>query len=143
MTQLRNHLRPVDEVGYGPRRRHDGVTTRGWTRVKKNLVQRALVGASVCAITVVGLGAGSASAGEITGNGKPVPSSTTVVVDGETFTILKGNSICAYSGLNDGAEAEGVRVQTYGTDKKLMEIPKGFPGIACNGAKGFLAGGGE
>lgn len=111
--------------------------------MKKNLLQRAMVGASVCAIAVVGLGAGSASAGEITGNGKPVPSSTTVVMDGETFTLLKGNSICAYSGLNDGAADEGVRVQNYGTDKKLFPIPKGFPGIACNGATGFLSGGGE
>ena len=140
MTQQRNRLRPDGEVGYGPRRRHGGVTTRGWTRVKMNLVRRTLVGASVCAITVVGLGAGSASAGEITGNGKPVPSSTT---SPEGFTILKGNSICAFSGLNDGAEAEGVRVQNYGTDKKFIEVPKGFPGVACNGAKGFLAGGGE
>ena len=111
--------------------------------MKKNLVQRAMVGASVCAITVVGFGAGSASAGEITGKGKPVPSSTTVVVGSETFTLLKGNSICAFSGLNDGAADEGVRVQNYGTDKKLFEIPKGFPGIACNGATGFLSGGGE
>jgi hypothetical protein len=108
-----------------------------------NLVQRALVGASVCAITVVGLGAGSASAGEITGNGKPVPSSTTVVTPEGTFTLLKGNSICAYSGLNDGAAVEGTRVQSYGIDKQLFPIPKGFPGTACNGATGFLSGGPE
>ncbi len=87
-------------------------------------------------MTVVGLGGGSASAGEITGNGKPVPSSTTM----EGGTVLKGNSICAYSGLNDGAAVEGVKVQNYGTDKKLFPIDKGFPGIACNGGRGFLSG---
>ena len=110
--------------------------------MKQKLVRRALVGASVCAITVVGLGAGSASAGEITGNGKPIPSSFTIVVDGETITVLKGNSICAFSGLNDGAAAEGVRVQSFGIDKKFFDAPKGFPGVACNGATGFLSGGG-
>lgn len=90
------------------------------------------------AALLVALSAGSALAGEVTGNGDPTP-----------ISGYQANSICAFSGLNDGEPPEGrtaAHVQNWG------QIPKagrdflrtiGFhPGDACNGHSGFLAGGG-
>ena len=57
------------------------------------------------------------------------------------------NSICAYSGLNDTPNAafpEGGRVQSYGQLVRvgLKNDPMVFsPGFACNGHRGFFAGG--
>ena len=62
---------------------------------------RRAIAVGVCAFGLIGLGAGAASAGEITGNGK-------VVVRGEKA------SICSFSGLNDFSEGPGARVQSYG-----------------------------
>jgi hypothetical protein len=83
--------------------------------------------ASVAAV-VLSLGAGSALAGEITGNGK-------------SLEPLHSNSICAYSGLNDdptGSDPNNGppgRVQSYGQDVRAGFIdPKQFnPGDACLG----------
>ena len=104
----------------------------------------------------------SASAGEVTGNGKPTPAPAHTA------------SICVFSGLdtqdipNDGTEGPdpegnfddgaaergnqspgGVEryhgVQSYGI-LVSAGIPKGSlpsPGFACNGHTGFLSGGGE
>jgi hypothetical protein len=44
---------------------------------------------ALCALGLAGLSAGSAAAGEITGNGNP------------TSARLHANSICAFSGQND------------------------------------------
>lgn len=90
-------------------------------------------GAGVTALLIGG--AGTAHAGEITGNGKAVPAAE------------RANSICAFSGLNDDPDAdfpEGGRVQTYGQIVRLglKEFAPG-PGEACNGHSGFLAGGGH
>ena len=87
---------------------------------------RAFAAVSISAVAFVALGAGTASAGEITGNG--------------TLKTVKAASICAYSGQNDGWHLESeatsdedrlVRVQNYGTDKKFLPLPKGAPGMAC------------
>ncbi len=68
--------------------------------------------AAVCAATVAGLGAGSAFAGEITGNG-----------------VLKGvnenASLCAYSGLNDGLQGQ--------TDRRTQTPKDAAPGSAAHG----------
>jgi hypothetical protein len=89
-------------------------------------VLRAVAGSSLCALALVGT-AGAASAGEITGNGK--------------FKDVKGKSICAYSGQNDGYHdpthqefpGDNARVQSYG---QLVKAGlKGMlpnPGMACN-----------
>ena len=61
---------------------------------------KSLVAAAVCAVAVGALGAGSALAGEITGNGKPLWTSTTVV-NGEVSHTLHGQSACAFSGQED------------------------------------------
>ena len=51
---------------------------------------RRLLAVASCAVGVVALGAGSAFAGEITGNGKPTAVASHVA-----------NSLCAFNGLND------------------------------------------
>ena len=54
---------------------------------------RRLLAVASCAAAVVGLGAGSAFAGEITGNGKWIA--------GSPDAPLHGKSICSFSGQND------------------------------------------
>jgi len=71
-------------------------------------------------------GAGAASAGEITGNGKPVPAPE------------RAASICAFSGLNDDPVEEPGRTQNYG--QIVRAGGKAFlpsPGDACNPNAGF------
>jgi len=79
--------------------------------------------------------AGPASAGEITGNGKPTQGTT------------HAHSICAFSGQNDTPNdpfPEGGRVQSYGQIVRVgLKAEAPSPGFACNGHSGFLAGGGE
>ncbi len=100
---------------------------------------------ATCCLTVALLaaGAGTASAGEVTGgpNPKPVPA----VGDLEAGIPPRANSICAFSGQNDlpNDPVEGGRVQNYGQLVKAgmkAEVPG--PGDACNGHTGFFAGGG-
>ncbi len=87
--------------------------------------------AGLGSVALVAVGATSASAGEVTGNGKP------------TQGPAHANSICVFSGLNDDTAEEPGRTQSYG-----QAVRAGFkafvpsPGIACNGRSGFLAGGG-
>src|SRR3954447_11495155 len=115
--------------------------------VRRNM--RKLFAATACAAILAGAGASSAFAGEITGpvgpnGGQGHPLYTTDPVTGEH--ILKGNSICAFSGLNnplDGPAAGPGMVQSYG--QIVSGGGKAFvpsPGVACNGHTGFLAGGG-
>jgi hypothetical protein len=94
--------------------------------VSRRIVQRSLVGAAVIAFAVGGVG-GTASAGEITGNGQ--------------LKEVKGKSICAYSGQNDGfhipelAEDEidaATRVQSYGQIVRHTGRLPFTPGQACN-----------
>ena len=88
----------------------------------------------ICAIGLAGLSAGSAAAGEITGNGKP------------TNARVHANSICAFSGQNDDPTAPlsldpavapngpGGQSQSFGQDVKLGMDPRSFnPGDACRG----------
>ncbi|WP_129338823.1 hypothetical protein [Cellulomonas endophytica] len=84
---------------------------------------RRTVAVVACTLGLVVAGAGAASAGEITGNGKPLP--------------VNGRSECAYSGLNDEPGApgpEGGRTQSYGQLVKGGYIaPQQFnPSMACN-----------
>jgi len=94
---------------------------------------RSILATGVGTAALVIGGSGAAFAGEVTGNGKPVPAPELA------------NSICAFSGQNDVPDdpEEGGRVQSYGQIVKAggkAEVPS--PGIACNGHTGFLAGGG-
>ena len=91
------------------------------------------------AALTLSLGAGTAFAGEITGNGKSTPIRTYLM-----------SSICAFSGYNDDPDIEPGRtaahVQSWGQIPKdvrdfLASIGE-HPGDACNGHTGHLAGGG-
>jgi hypothetical protein len=88
--------------------------------------------AAICVAIVVGLCAGAAFAGEITGKGKPTAGPT------------HANSICVFSGQNDDPTAPlsldlniapngpGGQSQSFGQDVKLGLDPHVFnPGAAC------------
>jgi hypothetical protein len=81
---------------------------------------------ALLAFSAVALGASSALAGEVTGNGR------------DTAAPDHANSICAFSGLNDIPEgAPGNppgHVQNYGHTMQLLNlVPQLFnPGDACN-----------
>ena len=98
---------------------------------------KSLVAAALCAAAVAAVGAGSAFAGEVTGNGNP------------TAAPAHTNSICAFSGQNDGNPPPGrsaAHVQSWGQIPKavrdVLATQGSHPGDACNGRTGFLAGGG-
>ena len=78
--------------------------------------------AVLCAVVFAAVSAGSAFAGEVTGNGKP------------TGAPAHANSICAFSGQNDG-NPPGGRTQSYGQDVKAGRAnPHEFnPGDVCQG----------
>jgi hypothetical protein len=106
--------------------------------------------AGVGAVALVAISTGSASAGEINGNGQPP--------GGEGLGSAHANSICAFSGLEDGDGAGfpgpgGAPPQNWGHVQQAERAAgatvqdlkaSGFqPGDSCNGHTGFLAGGGE
>ena len=60
----------------------------GWTINRENaMLKKSRFAAAVCAVAIVGLSAGPAFAGEVTGTGKPAQGA------------VNGNSPCAFSGL--------------------------------------------
>ena len=92
------------------------------------------------AALLVALSASSVLAGEVTGNGDPTP------VNGYVM-----NSICAFSGQNDGNPPPGrtaAHVQNWGQIPKAVRdeltanpTEEGaHPSVACNGHTGFLSG---
>ena len=105
--------------------------------MKKKFLLAAALTAAVAALTP-----SAAFAGEITGSGKP------------TQGPAHANSICAFSGLEDGDGAGfpgpgGAPPQNWGHSKEAFgsapaeRKASGFqPGDSCNGHRGFLAGGG-
>ncbi len=99
-------------------------------------IRRVLAVAS-CAVAVVAVGAGSAFAGEITGNGKWIA--------GSPDAPLHGKSICSFSGQNDNwqlgnpvPDADGfTRTQSWGqVARHANGALGGVPGTACNPTKG-------
>ena len=103
---------------------------------------RTLLGTTAAALLLLAGGVSAAQAGEITGNGKP------------TQGPAHANSICTFSGLEDGDGAGfpgpgGAPPQNWGHSKEAFGATpaerkaSGFqPGDSCNGHSGFLAGGG-
>src|SRR6476619_4744238 len=103
---------------------------------------KSVVAASIGVAALVVAGSGPAFGGEITGKGKP------------TQGPAHANSICAFSGLEDGDGAGfpgpgGAPPQNWGHSKGAFGATpaerkaSGFqPGDSCNGHRGFLAGGG-
>ena len=103
------------------------------------MVVRRVLAVAACTAAVVGVSAGSALAGEITGSGKWIA--------GSESAPLKGKSECAYSGLNDNyvlgnpiPDEDGFsRTQSWG---QVGQGGRAFltsiglnPGIACNPSK--------
>jgi hypothetical protein len=108
-------------------------------------LRRAFIGAALAAGLVIAT-AGAASAGEITGNGKPTP-----------ISEFRAGSICAFSGQNDDPDEAGLfnggRVQSFGdiVQEAIVELGDGKgasslvpiitsdgPGVNC---RGFASGG--
>ena len=97
---------------------------------------RRVLAVVACTTAVMGLGAGSAFAGEITGNGKWIA--------GSDEASLNGRSECAYSGINDNfvlgndvPDADGfTRTQSWGqVARQTHGALGGVPGTACNPEK--------
>src|SRR3954463_15725794 len=107
---------------------------------------RTVIGTAAASLLLLGAGATSAMAGEIKGTGHPP--------GGEGLGAAHANSICAFSGLEDGDGAGfpgpgGAPPQNWGHSKPLYGATpaerkaSGFqPGDSCNGNSGFVAGGG-
>jgi hypothetical protein len=94
------------------------------------LHKKSMLASGLCAAAILVAGAQSASAGEVTGNGKPTAGPT------------HANSICVYSGKNDKPDAPqdnpdaGGVSQSYGQLNRLgivasFGLPN--PGVACRG----------
>ena len=94
-----------------------------------------LFGAILATAVVAGIGASSASAGEVKGPPNQ-PNNTN-----ETGALDHANSACAASGLNDFDSTEGQtasQVQTAADSWKYYGLPKGAPGTLglCRGGTG-------
>jgi hypothetical protein len=106
---------------------------------------RTVLGTTAATLLLLGAGVGSAQAGEVTGKG------------GDTQGPAHANSICVFSGLEDGEEGTpsgpGAPPQNWGhvqqAERDAGATPQDLkasgiqPGDSCNGHTGFLAGGGE
>ena len=93
------------------------------------MVKKSLLAVGVCT-AVIGLSAGPALAGEVTGSG---------VQEDQN----QGKSWCSFSGLNDdpdapldgtGPNGPGGQSQSYGQENRLglQDPPAGNPGLFCN-----------
>ena len=115
------------------------------------LRKRTVLAAGFGAAALIMTGTGPAFGGEINGNGQPP--------GGQGLGTLHANSICAFSGLEDGDDlppgspsGPGAPPQNWGHVQKAERAAgatvaqlkaSGFqPGDSCNGHRGFLAGGG-
>jgi hypothetical protein len=91
--------------------------------------RRSRLAALSCAIVVGGAAAGAAFAGEVTGNGKPVPAPGVA------------ESECSFSGFNDDPNEAfpfGGTAQSYGRlvaqlGKTATDAMFPSPGVACRG----------
>ena len=92
--------------------------------------KKSILASGICAVAILAASAQSASAGELTGNGKP------------TAGPAHANSICVFSGQNDAPDNPlnipdaGGRSQSYGQLVRLgvveaLGLPN--PGVACRG----------
>lgn len=83
---------------------------------------RRLLTVALSTGAIVAMGAGTAFAGELTGNGREIE--------------VKARSICAYSGLDDADDDGFGRTQNWGQIPKAVRDEIGafgqHPGEACN-----------
>ncbi len=103
---------------------------------------KSLLAVAACAAVVAAVGAGSALAGEVTGNGKLTP------IGAAPDAVPHASSICSFSGQNDGEPPVGrtaEQVQNWGQttkeDRDSLATIGFHPGDSCNGHRGFFAGG--
>jgi hypothetical protein len=91
-------------------------------------MRRYLLVVALAAVMLIA-SAGAAFAGEATGNGRGGPDG-----DGVTGAPSHANSICAFSGQNDGNPPPG-RVQSFGQNVKngLASPQADNPGDHCQG----------
>jgi hypothetical protein len=106
--------------------------------------KKSLLVAALCAVVFAAMSAGSAFAGEVTGNGKNTPIGEASEEGGPPHA----SSICSFSGQNDGEPPPGrtaEHVQNWGQIPKevrdAISDDGEHPGDACNGHTGFFAGG--
>lgn len=88
-------------------------------------MNRKLLALAISVGTFIGA-AGTAAAGEITGNGEPID--------------INARSICVFSGLDDPDPDPFGRVQSFGQIPKEFRPPVGthdHPGTACNPTRGY------
>jgi hypothetical protein len=104
---------------------------------------KVFVAAALCSVAAMAAGGGSALAGEVTGSGKPLWTSTISTPQGD-FHTLHGQSACAFSGLNDEFILDGdqtaPRTQSWGQEVRTSTPTgghAGVPGTACNPTRGF------
>ena len=104
--------------------------------------KKSLLVTALCAGVFAAMSAGSALAGEVTGNGKQTP------IGAAPDNDPHAASICSFSGQNDDPAEPGAggRTQSWGQDvQKAVHAgaapPGGVPGQACNGHSGAFAGG--
>ena len=95
---------------------------------------------AVCAAAVAAMGVGPAFAGEVTGNGTETP------IGAASETDPHANSICSFSGQNNGLPPPGrtaEHVQSWGQiskeERDFLATVGSHPGDACNGHTGFFA----
>ena len=102
--------------------------------------RRLLLAALCAAVVAASVGAGAASAGEVTGNCNNAKQGSRAADNCKEDQNANANSICSFSGQNDdpsGTQGEGPggRTQSYGQDVKNGSAnPHEFnPGDACRG----------
>lgn len=90
---------------------------------------RRLLMVALLAVSMVTMGAGAAFAGEVTGSGQGGPDG-----DGITGAPSHANSICAFSGLDDGPPVVPGVTQSWGQNVRGVGGPFDFtPGDECRG----------
>ena len=97
-----------------------------------NATTRTVLAGLAIGAATLGLSAGMASAGEITGSGKPTPIKSRQTLENPAGPA---NSFCAFSGRNDGYinGTETVRTQSFGTDGPSQIPGQVLSGLAKNG----------
>ena len=107
---------------------------------------RRIFAVAACVAAVASVGAGSASAGETTGNFQRTGKETPIGAAPEDAP--HASSICSFSGQNpeaflEGDDFEPGRTQSWGQIPKAERdnLPSFLhPGSSCNGHTGFFAG---
>ena len=107
---------------------------------------RRIFAVAACVAAVASVGAGSAFAGEVTGNFEKTGKQTPIGAASEEAP--HASSICSFSGQNPerfltGAAYEPGRTQSWGQiPKAVRDTFPAFlhPGESCNGHTGFFAG---